>query len=253
MVIGAIGNSINILVFSSVRNYRTTPSTFYFLIASLINFGFITINLISRVVTTASGFDFTRTSAVWCKIRQFFLVTLCLITLTCSCLATIDQYFITSQNARVRRLSNIKWTHRIVIIMIIIWCLHGISVFLYYNISPVTKTCTITNDGYDSYSLFYFFGLVTAIPILLMILFAYLTYCNIKKTVVLAQQQADRQIARMVFIQILLIIIAFVPYSINYVYSLITSGVSKNTDRIIKETFALTILSLLSYLYYAVS
>jgi hypothetical protein len=252
LIVGVVGNGINVLVFSSVRNYRTTPCTFYFLIASIFNIAYLAINLISRIVTFGFGIDLTQTSISWCKIREFCIVTLSLITLTCSCLATIDQYFATSQSANLRRFSNIKWAHRIVIILIIIWCLHGIPIFFFYNITPITTTCVNTNTSYAIYGRIYLLGLLCAIPVVIMVLFGYLAYRNIRLTRVLAQQQADRQLTRMILIQVLLVVIFIVPYGINGVYDLITSGVSKDTNRIIAEGFASTILSVVSYFYFAV-
>jgi hypothetical protein len=252
VVAGVIGNGMNIFIFSSVRNYRSAPCTFYFLIASIFNIMYITINLISRIVSTGYGFDLTRTSTAWCKIRTFCLFTLSLITLTCSCLATIDQYFATSQNVRLRRYSNIKWAHRIVIIMIIIWCFHGIAPLIFFEIPATTKTCMNINSGYDIYARIYLLGLVCAIPVFVMITFGCLIYNNIRQTEALARQCADRQITKMILVQVVLIVICIGPYGIYNTYSLITNENNKDTDQLIKEAFALTIFSLLCYFYYAV-
>jgi uncharacterized membrane protein len=85
-----------------------------------------------------------------------------------------------------------------------------------------------------------------------MAVFGYLTYTNIHLTRVLAEQQADRQLVRMTLIQVLLVVICITPYGIYNGYSLITSGVSKSTNRLIIESFAITIISLIPYFYYAV-
>jgi len=252
LMLGVVGNGINVLVFSSVRNYRTTPCTFYFLISSIYNIAYITIALISRIVATGFGMDLTRTSTSWCKIRPFFLPVLSLISLSCSCLATIDQFFVTSQNANLRRFSNIKWSHRIVIIVMIIWFLHGIPFLLFYNISPITATCVITNIIFDVYFTIYLLVPLCVVPVSVTILFGYLAYRNIHLTRALAEQQADRQLLRMALIQVVLIFISAVPFGINNIYSLITSGVNKDANRLMNESFALTIFILLSYFYYAV-
>jgi len=252
LIIGVVGNGINVLVFSTVGNYRRTPCTFYFLIASIFNIAYITIDLPSRIVTVGYGIDLTQTSTSWCKIREFCIVTPPLITLTCSCLATIDQYFATSQSAYLRRFSNIKWAHRITIIVIIIWCLHGIPILVFYNISPSTTACVNTNSSYAIYGPIYLLGLICGIPVVVMVLFGYLAYRNIHLTRVLAEQQADRQLTRMILIQVLLLVICIVPYSINNAYELITSGVSKGTNRLIIELFILTIFSLVAYFYFGV-
>ncbi len=89
---GIIDNGINILIFSTVR---TTPCTFYFLVASIYNIVYI------------YGIDFSSMSISWCKIRQFLIVILSLITSTCSCLATIDQFLATSSNIFLGILSKI--------------------------------------------------------------------------------------------------------------------------------------------------
>ncbi|CAF3820803.1 unnamed protein product, partial [Adineta steineri] len=76
LITGVVGNGLLILTFSTVRTYRKTPCTFYFLIRSTDNIAFILINLISRIVSAGYGIDLTRTSVVWCKIRQYFVLTL---------------------------------------------------------------------------------------------------------------------------------------------------------------------------------
>jgi len=253
LIAGVIGNGINILVFSTVRIYRTTPGTFYFLIGSIYNIVYIIINLTSRILSTGYGIDLTQTSTSWCKIRAYFLFTFQLITLSCSCLATIDQFFATSRSVYLRRFSNIKSAHRILTILTIVWCLYGIPVIFFYNISPSIKFCVSTNYDFNNiYIPIYVIGLLSVIPVLIMVVFGYLTHRNIHLTKVLAEQQADRQLRRMILIQTVLVVISFAPYGINYAYGVITSNVSKNANRFIIESFASTVISLVSYIYFVV-
>ena len=78
-------------------------------------------------------------SFFYCKCQAFLIQIFIATSLTGLCLATIDQFFVTSQSAYLRRFSNIKWAHRIVLIVIIVCCLHGIPFLLFYNISPITQ------------------------------------------------------------------------------------------------------------------
>jgi hypothetical protein len=252
LIAGLIGNGINVLVFSSVRTYRTTPCTFYFLIASIYNILQILIILPSRIATSGYGIDLTRTSVSWCKMRQFIGAVLTLTSLTCSCLATIDQFFVTSQRANVRRLSNIKLAPPIVFIVSIVWILHAIPMLVFYDISPITKSCVNTNHAYTIYYPVYLIGLLCIIPSLVLIVFGYLTYRNIHQTRVLAQQQADRQLIKMVFVETALVLISYAPYGINGTYNLITANVNKDADRLSNEGFATTIFATIFYIYYAV-
>ena len=215
LIVGVVGNVINILVFSSVRAYRTTPCTFYFLCASIYNIIYLSINLTSRIAISGFGIDLTRTSTSWCKIRLFIGVGMILTSLTCSCLATIDQFFSTSKSAHLRRFSNIKWAHRMVIIVTIIWLAHGVPFLCFFNISPVTNSCTNTNYAYSIYYQIILLVYYCVIPVLVMVTFGYLAYRNINQTSVLAVQQADRQLMRMTLVQIVLVLISYIPFGTN--------------------------------------
>jgi len=150
-VTGIFGNSINILIFGNDRTYRRTPSSFYLLVVSILNDLYIIINLSSRIVSDGYGIDLTRSSIIWCRTRQFAIGFLSLSSFSCSCLATIDQYLVTSRDVYFRHLSKIKLAHRTVMIVIIVWCLHGIPTFIFFDISPLTKTCEVTNTAYQIY------------------------------------------------------------------------------------------------------
>jgi hypothetical protein len=252
LFIGVLGNGINILVFLNIRTYRTTPCTFYFLTGSIVNLTYLPINLISRIMSVGYGIDFSHTSVVWCKLRQFLFVCLSAMTLTCSCLATIDQYLVTSQNVNLRRLSNMKWAHRITLIVVIIWCLHAIPNLFFYNIIPISDTCVNTNAVYAIYTPIYLIGLLCVIPVLLMVALGCLAYRNIRQTRALVRQHADRQLTKMTFIQVILVIICVVPFGMNNAYGLITSNISKDGNRLLKENFASTIFSALLPFYCAV-
>jgi hypothetical protein len=167
-------------------------------------------------------------------------------------LATIDHFFVTSRNAHVRRCSNIKWAPRIVFIVMIIWCLHGVPIFcttifrlLLQSVNPPILVIQLIFQ-------YMFFALQCAIAVLIMLVFGSLTYRNIRRTRALAEQQADRQLTKMVLMQIILVVISMIPFGIFTAYSLITAGVSKSIDQLTKEYFVLIILVLVSYLYYIV-
>jgi len=139
-----------------------------------------------------------------------------------------------------------------VIIVIIVWCLHGIPTFIFFDISPLSKTCVVTNTAYQIYLSIYILGLLCLAPILTLIIFGFLTYQNIRQTIVLAEEQADRQLTGMIFIQITLIVISMIPIGSLTVYILITSYFVKDSNQLLKEYFVDTVFSLVSYLYYVV-
>jgi hypothetical protein len=249
---GLLGNSLNVFIFSTDRNYRRNPCTFYFMAASIANIIYMSINFTGRIVGVIVGIDFTTTSVGWCKMRQYFIVAFSLITLTCSCLAAIDQFFITSRNVLLRRLSKIESAHRIVMIIVIIWFLHAIPSPIYYNIVPPSNRCVITNSVFAVYNRVYLLGLLCFIPISVTSIFGYLTYRNIRQTRVLAEQNANRQLTRMTLFQVVFVAICLIPYSINSVYGYATEKFVKDSNQLTKENFATTVAILVTYVYYSV-
>jgi hypothetical protein len=250
---GIIGNGLNVFIFSSVQNYRRIPCTFYFVVEAIFNILELSINLTSRIVSAGYGIDLTRTSVIWCKTRYFFFGFFAIISFSCSCLATVDQFFVTSPSPHLRQLSKIQWAHRIVFGLIIFGFLLSMATnFAFFNISPTINACAPVNTAYALYvQLFTLIGL-GSIPILIMFVFGCLTYRNIRQTRTLLEQHADRQLVKMILIQAILVVISVTPYGINGIYDLATAGIVKNEDRQEKESFVTAVVAVLAYSYYAV-
>ncbi|CAF1455627.1 unnamed protein product [Rotaria magnacalcarata] len=113
LITGLTGSIMLIFIFISVFSYRRTPCTFYFIIATVHDCGQLIARLAPYVVSAYLNIDITRISASWCKLRFFFATSLGAIPLTCACLATIDQFLVTSQNVRFRQWSSIKIAYRV--------------------------------------------------------------------------------------------------------------------------------------------
>jgi hypothetical protein len=146
-------------------------------------------------------------------------------------LATVDQFFVTSPNVRLRQLSKIQWAHRIVFGLIIFGFLLSIINFVFLDISPVLNACISANAVYALYLQVSSLVILSVIPILIICVFGCLTYRNIRQTRVLAEQHADRQLVKMILIEIILVVISATPYSINGIYDLVTANIVKDEDR----------------------
>jgi hypothetical protein len=247
-----VGNGMNIFIFSSVRTYRTTPCSFYFLVGSIYNIIYILINVTSRIISAGYGIDLAGITIIWCKARQFCLITLSLISLSCSCLATIDQFLATSHSVHLRRYSKIEWAHRIVFVIIIVCCLHGIPTIFFYTTLPGSNKCTSINAVYAGYTSVFILLFLSTASATIMVIFGYMAYRNIRQTTVLAELQADRQLIKMTLIQVIFVVICIVPFGINTAYTLITNQVAKDTNRLLDESFVSIMFSLVVYFYYAV-
>jgi hypothetical protein len=234
LITGIFGNIMNIYILSAVSSYRLTPSTFYFLIASIYDIIVILVGLFSRILEIGHGLNWSNSSAIWCKIRQYLIVSTSVIPFYCQCFATIDQFLVTSKNRHLRQFSTIKRTYWIIIILTIICLLHGIPFFIYYDISPKTNLCSSINVTLSSYLSIYVLVIFLFIPALLTIIFGFLTYQNVKQSISLHNQHADRQITLMIFMQIIL---------------LLTDKITKDKDRFDKELLISTIVTLNAYVH----
>ncbi|CAF1200868.1 unnamed protein product [Adineta ricciae] len=84
-----------------------------------------------------------------------------------------------------------------------------------------------------------------------MSIFGYLTYRNIHSTRALAEQQADRQLMKMILIETVLVIISYIQYGVNGAYTVITAGMVKDSNRLSIENFVATLSNLMCYLYFS--
>src|ERR1700722_11578888 len=110
LVAGVLGGLFNIIVFLSLRTFRQTSCAFYLTIMSFVNIGSLLTTTLSRIMISGFGIDWTQSSLFYCKLR-LFIVQLCALTsLTCMCLATVDQFFATCTNLRWQQWSSSKLT-----------------------------------------------------------------------------------------------------------------------------------------------
>ncbi|CAF2388072.1 unnamed protein product [Rotaria sp. Silwood2] len=225
--------------------YRQTPSTFYLLCAVIANFIHLIIAMTTRIIMAGFDNDLTRSSLIFCKARQFIIATYAPLGLTLGSLAVFDQFLVTSRNVRLRRFSNMKNTHRIVVASIIFWHIHSMP-FLIYNQIQSNK-CVINNEILSIYwSYIHFFGVLLAIPTIALVTFGFLAYKNMRRLANSGQLiGADRQLVTMVCLQLIFVVIATIPFGIYNAYILSTSNTNKSAEQIDQDFLFLTITSLL--------
>jgi len=128
-------------------------------------------------------------------------------------------------------------------IFIILWLLHGIPFWIYYNqikvFSTGKHTCMITNQIFQVYvtgiQTIGFYGFLTVI---INTLFGLLAYRNIRdltyRTIPLVRRELDKQLTKIVLIQAVYNFIATIPYLIVNILTLNTTimGFSINSNQL---------------------
>ena len=260
-IAGVLGESLNIIVFLSLRTFRESSCAFYLTVSSTVKLIQLFICLLSRLVTSAASVDWTAISPFFCKFRAYFLEFCPVCALSFACLAVIDQFFATSTRPRWQQWCHIKIAYRLSILLLLFSLLIAFPQATFFALvaSSTTNTsaCVIINKVFQQYNTN--FNLPTVygpLPLLITIIFALLTYGHVKqlayRTVPLVRRRLDQQLTTMVLVQTLFNVIFITPYIslvvINNYTTLISDPATSSQTQ-----FALSILSCIYYLYTAVS
>lgn len=256
---GTIGNILNIIVFLSLRTFREKSCIFYLTVMSIVNISQLNTGLLARIMTSGFDIDWTQTSLFFCKFRYFVFPAATLISFTCLCLATIDQYLATSSRRRWQQWSNIQLAYRLMTFFIILWLLHGIPYLILFDQvrSSNRISCAAPNPTFLQYR-FYFISLVLTgfLPVCITILFGSLAFYNVRtmhyRSVPLVRRELDKQLTTMVLVQDVVNFFTVLPFAIMNALSLNTS-LTSDPIIAIHIRFATTISVLFYYFYFAVS
>jgi hypothetical protein len=261
LILGISGGILNMVVFLSLKTFRDNTCAFYLTVMSFFNIGQLISGSLSRFVISGYDIDWTITSLFYCKFRVY-LVQICgLVSFTCLCLATIDQYFATCKHVQWQRWSNIKFVRYITIIVIIFWMIFSILYLVFYEIiisSTTGKlTCMSRNAMFDRYNT-YFHRIVILgfLPNFISGLFGGLARRNISqlayRAVPIVRRQLDKQLTKMLLVQVVFNIFAL---SLFNIVSVIVPSIVTINDSVLmaKLQFVQVLSSCIYFMYAAVS
>jgi len=261
LTFGMVGETLNCIVFLSLQTFRENTCAFYLTIMSFVNIGQLLTSLFPRIMINGFNIDWTKTLSWYCKFRIYILEICTLMSYTCMCLATIDQFFVTSLNPRLQQLSNIKLARILSLIFFFVWILHAIPSLIYLNIIVLPTTnensCTITNFIFLQYFNYGFvITLAGFLPVITTLLFGFLAYHNVTqsafRTVPFIRRELDKQLSIMVFVEVVFNCFATIPYIITYILMNIPT-ITNDPLKYTQLTLASTVLIHMYYLHYAVS
>ncbi|CAF1001201.1 unnamed protein product [Rotaria sordida] len=226
-VAGLIGNSLTLVVLLSLRTFRQNSCAFYLSIMSIVNTFYLFIGLFTFIMINGFTINWLNMSLFYCKFRPFYVQFCILISFSCMCLATIDQFLTTCSKIRWQQYCNIKLARYMLIGTAIISILHGIPSILYYGHIPSSmtnqSTCVITNTVFQTYfTVFQVPVLTSTLPVIIMIIFGILAYRNVQqiayRTIPLIRRELDKQLTSMVLVQVFYDVIAVIPSAIVSIF-----------------------------------
>jgi hypothetical protein len=260
LIIGVIGEIFNIIVFLSLQTFRQNSCAFYLTIMSIVNIGQLLTGLLSRITITGFDIDWAQMSLFYCKFRYFAFQTCGLLSFTCICLATIDQYFSTCFSPRWQQWSNTKLSHRLIITFVFLWIIHGIPYLIFYNIiqlpDSITLYCTSINNIFLLYHTYIcLLVLMGILPVFITVIFGFLAYYNVRniayRTVPLVRRELDKQITVMVLAQVVFNFFTIIPFVIVNSLAFNTS-IIQNPIVVARVQLAGSVVVCLYYMTFAV-
>ena len=86
--------------------------------------------------------------------------------------------------------------------------------FLFAGLELNRGICIYSNSIFQVYVPLFVILILTITVSLILIIFGYLAYRNIQRTIALAEQRAQKQVTRMVCMQVILVVCCLSPYCV---------------------------------------
>ena len=129
-VLGMIGCLWNILIFRHY-SFQNSSCCTYMLVGSIASLIQLCFGLAVRISTEGFQIDWTVTSIVWCKLRNYATQCASLIALSCLVWTAMDRLFSTCSQIKWRRLNSIFIARQVCTLTIVFWMLISIPTMVF--------------------------------------------------------------------------------------------------------------------------
>ena len=254
--VGLLGNTVNLLVFTTLKLFRANQCVFYLTVETSVNICQLSVLFVMYILTLIYGHDPSNVVLVWCKLKNILPQFFRLIATTMVCLAAFDQYLATNHRFHFRQLSTLTLAHRLTIGFICLWLLHSIPYAIFFVIVPSTGCINSSLELIRYYSFFYYPLLHGLFPIFMSGLLSLLAYRNvrhlIRRQIPVVRRRLDRQLTAMVFVRVIVFILLLLPYTIYRIYALNVTISRADEHRYAIDRLIFAIVTSIANLNYAV-
>ena len=178
LIIGIIGCLCNFITFTAPQ-LRKNSCAFYFLTSAIFELLSITFGLISRFAADQLGSTLINTDRAYCKLRAYLVSALPLVATYLVLLSSIDRCMSSSVNARLRSFSQMKMAYRASGVAIAVGFISCAHILVGYDLRPRCAPLPGAFAMYDSMFVVFWLGVI---PHMLMLVFCFFTYINIKRS-----------------------------------------------------------------------
>jgi hypothetical protein len=169
--------------------------------------------------------------------------------------ACIDRWALCSQSATIRSFSQPRIAIRVIIILIIVWTIIPIHLAIFF--SNDSGRCIALPGAYALFYAIYSLIVIGILPLVLMILFSFLAWHNLKSIRarvvpinegingrrIVQIHRRDRDLMKILSGEVFIYCLTTIPYPVNLIYSVSTSSIAAS-----KSSMRLAIESLVGYI-----
>jgi hypothetical protein len=259
-ILGIIGNIFIVIFFS---RQRRNPCGIYLMSSGILNCVYVTFFGSLQIFPYYYG-NGTMLDLAFCKMYAYIVIWLGQIAKTVVILACLDRFLITNERATFRAFSTLKRAKWLIFFSIVVWLILNIHVPIMRTIS--NGQCVATGIYSKIYTL-YVIIFVSLIPTIILCVFGYLTYRNMRQLQLRVQpiahnridannniRRQDRDLLIIVISEVLLYILTTTPYSLILLEKMISGYIisNKSVQYSQIEGFILTIAQILLFVNSAI-
>ena len=222
IVFGTLGSILNIVILTRQR-LRGYACSMYFAALSINNLFYTTVLLVYNCLLGGYSIDLALYSNFFCKFISYLLNFSPIVSVYFIVLASIDRYCASSLDARKRRFSQVGVAKISVAAVTIFYAIFNIGSTISFDLQDDGAGCTIRSD--NLFNQVFLIGLVIFYSIIapcLLVIFGILTVYNTSRLGqarigVSRQRRTEKELARMLIVQVLTHIIFTGPFCAMFV------------------------------------
>lgn len=248
IVVGVIGNSINIVVLTRPSLYNHACSRYFLALATNYLFYSVVV-IVNGLLVSGYEVDLSQGSDILCKVITYVISVCIAIAPYFIILALIDRYCASSMDAQRRKFSHIHVTRWALMIVITLFALYFINTLVLVDLRLDGFGCNIRGDTIykQVYSIIQVVLFAVIAPIL-MVIFGGMTIYNVTRVQVVPAmnrrfRRTENQLVRMLLLQVGTHIVLSLPTCILYLIAVLPNSLKFTLE----FAFAYKICQLLFY------
>lgn len=245
LVTGTVGNVLNGFVFTR-RSLRNNSCSLYFLATSITNLVALYVAFTTRLLITFNVYSTPSQAPIYCKVRTFFTYMPLSASAWFIVAASADRFATSSPSARIRSLSNVKISQRVICSITFITCLIWAEMFICFNANANGTVCAPVTSFCNTFNNFNLLISYSLLPPIFMCVLGWMTVRHVRHRPIHRQSNIkDRQLTIMLIVQVFCIAFLSLPLSIQKLYAQFTVNEVKSLQRNQIENFIATVVNLL--------